>query len=154
MNSALEEVEILLVEDNASDAELTIRALRKNNLANKLVWVKDGAEALDFIFAAGAYAGRELKNGPRVILLDLRLPKIDGLEVLRRIKGSDLSKTIPVVALTSSKEDLDVKECYKLGVNSYIGKPVEFNEFAEVVRELGFYWLLVNRTLSSAKQME
>lgn len=152
MNSALEEVEILLVEDNASDAELTIRVLRKNNLANKLVWVKDGAEALDFIFAAGAYAGRELKNGPKVILLDLRLPKIDGLEVLRRIKGSDLSKTIPVVVLTSSKEDLDVKECYKLGVNSYIGKPVEFDKFSEVVRELGFYWLLVNRTVLPERQ--
>ncbi len=145
MDEVVKEVEILLVEDNPTDAELAIRALKKSNLANKLVWVKDGAEALDFIFATGAYAGRSIRNGPRVVLLDLRLPKVDGMEVLRRIKGDERTRTIPVVVLTSSKEDRDVAESYKLGVNSYIGKPVEFDEFAKVVSELGLYWLLVNR---------
>lgn len=144
MDDTVEEVEILLVEDNPTDAELAIRALKKSNLANRLVWVKDGAEALDFIFAAGAYAGRNIGNGPRVILLDLRLPKVDGMEVLRRVKGDERTRTIPVVVLTSSKEDRDVAESYRLGVNSYISKPVEFDEFARTVAELGLYWLLVN----------
>ena len=138
-------VEILLVEDNATDAELCIRALKKRNLANRLVWVKDGAEALDFIFAAGVYAGRAVQNGPKVILLDLRLPKVDGLEVLRKVKADERTKTIPVVVLTSSKEDRDVIESYKLGVNSFISKPVEFDAFAETVAQLGLYWLLINR---------
>jgi CheY-like chemotaxis protein len=145
MNNAMEEVEILLVEDNPTDAELAIRALKKCNLANKLVWVKDGAEALDFIFASGEYAGREMVNGPKVILLDLRLPKVDGMEVLRRVKLDERTRSIPVVVLTSSKEDRDVAESYQLGVNSFISKPVEFNEFAKTVAELGLYWLLVNR---------
>ena len=109
------------------------------------MWVKDGAEALDFLFATGAYAGRHIENYPRVILLDLRLPKVDGLEVLRRIKADERTKRIPVVVVTSSKEDRDVMASYDLGVNSYISKPVEFNEFAKVVSDLGFYWLFINR---------
>lgn len=144
MNEAIKEVEILLVEDNPNDAELAIRALKKNNLANKLLWVKDGAEALDFIFATGDYSHRNAVNGPKVILLDLRLPKVNGMEVLRRIKSDERTRTIPVVVLTSSKEDRDVIESYKLGVNSFISKPVEFEAFAKTVSELGFYWLLVN----------
>lgn len=141
-------VEILLVEDNPTDAELCIRALKKNNLANRLVWVKDGAEALDFIFATGKYAGRDMAEVPRVILLDLRLPKVDGIEVLRKVKSEEMTKTIPVVVLTSSKEDRDVVESYKYGVNSYISKPVEFDEFADTVTHLGMYWLLLNRPLA------
>ena len=144
MNNEVKEVEILLVEDNPTDAELAIRALKKNNLANNLVWVKDGAEALEFLFATGSYADRTLKNGPKVILLDLRLPKVDGMEVLRQVKTDERTHTIPVVVLTSSKEDRDVVESYRLGVNSYISKPVEFDEFAKTVAELGLYWLLVN----------
>lgn len=139
-------VEILLVEDNPTDAELAMVALKERNLANRLVWVKDGAEALDFLFATGAYAKRNIENSPKVVLLDLRLPKVDGLEVLRRIKADERTKRIPVVVLTSSKEDRDVAECYSLGVNSYIGKPVEFDEFSRVVSELGLYWLLINES--------
>lgn len=138
-------VEILLVEDNPTDAELAMVALKERNLANKLVWVKDGVEALDFLFATGAYVGRKIENGPKVVLLDLRLPKVNGLEVLRRLKADERTKRIPVVVLTSSKEDRDVAECYSLGVNSYISKPVEFEAFAKVVSELGLYWLLINR---------
>lgn len=138
-------VEILLVEDNPTDAELAMVALKERNLANKLVWVKDGVEALDFLFATGAYVGRKIENGPKVVLLDLRLPKVNGLEVLRRLKADERTKRIPVVVLTSSKEDRDVAECYSLGVNSYISKPVEFEAFAKVVSKLGLYWLLINR---------
>ncbi len=145
MDDTVQEVEILLVEDNPNDAELAIRALKKNKLANKLLWVKDGAEALDFIFATGSYSHRDVENGPKVILLDLRLPKVDGMEVLRRAKGDERTKAIPVVVLTSSREDRDVVESYKLGVNSFISKPVEFEAFAKIVAELGFYWLLVNQ---------
>ena len=151
MNNEVKEVEILLVEDNPTDAELAIRALKKNNLANKLVWVKDGAEALDFLFATGVYAQRSAVNGPKVIMLDLRLPKVDGMEVLRRVKADERTRAIPVVVLTSSKEDRDVAESYQLGVNSYISKPVEFDEFAKTVAELGLYWLLVNRPPALAK---
>lgn len=151
MNETMTEVEILLVEDNPTDAELAIRALKKNNLANNLVWVKDGAEALDFIFATGVYAQRSPEHGPKVILLDLRLPKVDGMEVLRRVKDDERTRTIPVVVLTSSKEDRDVAESYKLGVNSFISKPVEFDAFAKTVAELGLYWLLVNRPPQAAK---
>ena len=140
-----EQIEILLIEDNPDDAELTIRALKKHNLANKLVWVKDGAEAMDFIFAAGAYAGRSSNNHPKLILLDLRLPKVDGLEVLQRIKADEQTKAIPVVVMTSSTEDRDIVESYKLGVNSFLSKPVGFDEFVKMVSEIGLYWLLLNR---------
>lgn len=140
-----QEVEILLVEDNPNDAELTIRALKKHNLANSLVWVKDGTEALDFIFAQGTYSGRSVGNAPKVILLDLRLPKMGGMEVLERIKADERTKAIPVVILTSSKEDRDVVESYRLGVNSFVSKPVEFERFFETVSRMGLYWLLVNR---------
>jgi CheY-like chemotaxis protein len=139
------EVEILLVEDTAADAELAIRALKKRGLANHLVWVKDGAEALDFLFANGAFTGRDTARMPRVVLLDLRLPKIGGVEVLRRLKADERTRMIPVVVVTSSREDLDLDECYKLGVNSYICKPVDFDEFSKVMGELGLYWLLVNK---------
>ncbi len=138
-------VEILMIEDTEADAELATRALRKRGFANHLVWVKDGAEALEFIFATGAHAGRNVENRPKVVLLDLRLPKVSGIEVLRQIKADPRTKSIPVVVLTSSKEEVDLEECYKLGVNSYISKPVEFEEFAKVVSELGLYWLLVNK---------
>lgn len=151
MDDRVREVEILLVEDNPTDAELCIRALKKSNLANKLVWVKDGAEALEFIFAQGAYSARMVTNGPKVILLDLRLPKVDGMEVLRRVKEDERTRSIPVVVLTSSKEDRDVAESYQLGVNSYISKPVEFDSFAKTVSELGMYWLLVNHPPVSGK---
>ena len=140
------EVEILLVEDNPSDAELTLRALRKHNLANRVFHVKDGAEALDFIFAHGAYDQRRVEDTPRVIFLDLKLPKVDGIEVLQKIKSDERTRKIPVVVLTSSKEDRDVVESYRLGVNSYIIKPVEFESFIRAVSDLGFYWLLLNQT--------
>ena len=143
-------VDILLVEDNPTDAELCIRALKKHNLANNLIWLKDGQEALDFLFACGKYEGRETKHKPKVVLLDLRLPKVDGLEVLRKIKMDEHLKTIPIVVLTSSKEDRDVTQSYELGVNSFISKPVGFEEFATVVERLGLYWLLVNRPLDTA----
>lgn len=151
MSNEAREVEILLVEDNPTDAELCIRALKKNNLANNLVWVKDGAEALDFLFAAGAYGDRDILSPPKVVLLDLRLPKVDGMEVLRKVKQDERTQAIPVVVLTSSKEDRDVVDSYKLGVNSYISKPVEFDAFAKTVSELGLYWLLVNRPPVIAK---
>ncbi|MFA6314613.1 MAG: response regulator [Sterolibacterium sp.] len=138
-------VEILLVEDTEADAELAIHALRKRGFANHLVRVKDGAEALDFIFAEGEFAARNRDMVPKVVLLDLRLPKVSGIEVLRRIKSDPRTQKIPVVMLTSSKEGPDLAECYKLGANSYISKPVEFDEFTKVVGELGLYWLLVNQ---------
>ncbi|MES1196369.1 MAG: response regulator [Steroidobacter sp.] len=137
-------VELLLVEDNPQDLELTLRALRKANLTNSIQIARDGAEALDFIFCEGTHAGRTITNGPKVILLDLKLPKVDGLEVLKRIKGDPRTRTIPVVMLTSSKEQNDVVESYQLGVNSYIVKPVNFESFAAAVSQLGFYWLLLN----------
>lgn len=140
----MDKVEILLVEDNMNDAELTIRALKKKNLANNLVHLKDGAQALDFIFAKGEYAGRDVSNIPKVILLDLKMPKVNGMEVLAQVRADERTKKIPVVVLTSSKEDPDVSECYKLGANSYIVKPVEFDNFHEAVTSLGYYWLLVN----------
>lgn len=139
------EIEILLVEDNPHDAELALRALRKNNLANKVHVAKDGAEALDFIFGAGPTGVGRAGNGIKVILLDLKLPKVDGIEVLRRVKSDERTRSIPVVVLTSSHEDRDVVESYKLGVNSYIVKPVEFETFVQAVTDLGFYWLLLNK---------
>ena len=141
----LDEIEILLVEDNPTDAELTMRALKKKNLTNNLVWVKDGAEALEFLFATGAYSDRSIEGLPRLILLDLRMPKVDGLEVLQRIKADERTRKIPVVVLTSSKEDKDIVESYELGVNSYVSKPVEFDEFTEAVSTLGLYWMLLNK---------
>jgi CheY-like chemotaxis protein len=145
MTQANDTVEILLVEDTPADAELTMNALKKYSLLNNLVWVKDGAEALDFLFATGAYAGRDLASKPKVVLLDLRLPRVSGVEVLRRIKSDERTRLIPVVVLTSSKEDTDIAECYRLGVNSYIAKPVSFDEFVRVVSDLGLYWLLLNK---------
>jgi CheY-like chemotaxis protein len=138
-------VEILLVEDNPHDVEMTLRALKKHNLANKVQVVKDGAEALDYIFATGAYAERSIDDHPKVILLDLKLPKVDGMEVLRRIRADERTKCIPVVVLTSSQEERDIVESYKLGVNSYIVKPVDFDKFLSTVQELGLYWLLLNK---------
>lgn len=138
-------VEILLVEDNPNDAELTIRALKKQHLANHLIHLKDGAEALDFLFGGGAFSGRDLSHMPKVILLDLKMPRIGGIEVLEKIKGDERTRTIPVVVLTSSKEDPDIKTCYALGANSYIVKPVEFEGFLKAVTDLGFYWLLLNQ---------
>ncbi len=140
-----EPVEILLVEDNPDDVELTLHALRKYNLANAIAVVRDGAEALDFLFRTGAYAGRTVNNIPRVVLLDLKLPKVDGIEVLRRIKGDPRTRLIPVVVLTSSQEESDLVESYRLGANSYIVKPVDFEQFTEAVRQLGLYWLLLNQ---------
>jgi len=138
------EIEILLVEDNPSDEELTLRALKKYKLSNDIFVVRDGAEALDYVFGTGKYSDRDSNNHPKVILLDLKLPKVDGLEVLRRIKADPKTKQIPVVVLTSSSEESDVVESYKLGANSYIIKPVDFKQFTESIRELGMYWLLLN----------
>jgi len=138
-------VDILLVEDNPNDAELTLHAFRKHKLTNRIHLVRDGAEALEFIFRTGAYADRDLAHQPKVILLDIKLPKVDGLEVLRRIKGDPTTRAIPVVMLTSSREDRDIIEGYRLGVNSYIVKPVDFDQFTNAVRELGMYWLLLNK---------
>lgn len=132
-------VEVLLIEDNAEDAELTIRVLRKHNLASNLVHLQDGEAALDFLFAEGSH------NIPRLILLDLKMPKVDGMEVLNRIKNDDQKKIIPIVVLTSSKEERDIIESYKLGVNAYVVKPVEFEKFVEAVAQLGLFWLLLNQ---------
>ena len=140
-----EAVDILLVEDNPQDAELTTRALKKNNLANRLITVEDGAEALDFIFCRGKYATRNNGQSPKVVLLDLKLPKVSGLEVLRALKRDEKTRSIPVVIVTSSREDPDIKTAYALGANSYVVKPVEFDAFAESVSSLGLYWLLVNQ---------
>jgi two-component system response regulator len=139
------EVEILLVEDSDQDAEMTLRALKKQNLANNVHRVEDGQQALHFLFATGPYSGRNISNGPKVVLLDLKLPKVDGLEVLKQVKADERTRMIPVVVMTSSKEDRDMVESYKLGVNSYITKPVEFEKFIDAVKQFGLYWLLVNR---------
>ena len=143
MNKQIE-VDILLVEDNPNDAELTLRALKKHNLTNNLEWVKDGAEALDFLFMRGNYATRT-NHTPKLVLLDLRLPKLDGLEVLKAIRTNPQTDTIPVVVMTSSTEERDIVSSYKLGANSYVSKPVEFNEFLKVVADLGLYWTLINK---------
>jgi CheY-like chemotaxis protein len=139
------EVKVLLVEDNPTDAELCIEALNEYRLGNTLQWVKDGKQALDFLFGTGEFEGRTLNHQPKVVLLDLRLPKVDGLEVLRKVKADERTKTIPVVIVTSSKEDRDLVESYKLGVNSYIQKPVQFEAFAKEVAKVGMYWLLTNK---------
>ncbi|OGU69866.1 MAG: two-component system response regulator [Stygiobacter sp. RIFOXYC12_FULL_38_8] len=141
-------VEILLVEDNLSDAELAIRSLKKSKLANKIIHVKDGKEALDFIAAKNDYSSRNVENVPNVVLLDLKLPKVDGLEVLKILKADERTKAIPVVVLTSSKEERDIVESYRLGVNSYIVKPVDFDKFSEAVIEIGHYWVLLNQKLT------
>ena len=140
-----EQVEILLVEDNALDAELTMRALKNGGLANRLLWVKDGQQALDFLFRHGEYAGRE-NITPRLVLLDLKMPKVDGIEVLKAVKANERTKRIPVVIMTSSQEERDVAHSYDLGVNSYVVKPVDFNALAELARQAGYYWLAINRT--------
>src|ERR1044071_1346186 len=142
MNQA---IEILLVEDNPSDAKLTIRALQKNNLCNNITHLSDGAEALDFIFAEGKYQGRDIANRPKIVLLDLKMPKVGGIEVLQRIKSDSRTKMIPVIVMTSSKEDVDITQCYKLGVNSYVVKPVGFENFSKAVVEMGLYWMLINQ---------
>jgi two-component system response regulator len=138
-------VEILLVEDNINDAELTLHALRKNNLTNRIHVVRDGAEALEYLFGRDPSSVHNLDHTPKVILLDLKLPKVDGLEVLKRIKSDERTHLIPVVVLTSSREERDIVESYRLGVNSFITKPVEFDQFTEAVRQLGLYWLLLNQ---------
>ncbi len=138
-------VDILLVEDNVHDGELALRALRKRNLTNHVHWVKDGAEALEFLFARAPDGELTLHRIPRVILLDLKLPKVDGLEVLRRLKGDPASRAIPVVVMTSSREEQDLMESYQLGVNSYVVKPLDFDNFSDAVAQLGLYWLLLNQ---------
>jgi CheY-like chemotaxis protein len=143
------QTEILLVEDSQDDLDMALRALKKANLANHIEVARDGAEALDFIFCEGAHAARKIENIPKLILLDLKLPKIDGMEVLRRIKGDPRTKMIPVVMLTSSKEQKDVIESYGLGSNSFIVKPVDFESFASAVKNLGIYWLLLNQPPNS-----
>jgi two-component system, response regulator len=135
---------ILLVEDNPDDEALTLRALKKNNIGNDLAVVRDGAEALEFIFCTGTYANRDRNDKPQVILLDINLPKVDGLEVLRRVRAEESSRLLPVVILTSSTEEQDMIKGYSLGANSYVRKPVDFNEFIEAVRQLGLYWLVLN----------
>ena len=139
------QVEILLIEDNPDEAELAIRSLKKNNLANNLVHIDDGAEALDYIFCRGKYAGNDISFTPKVILLDLKLPRVGGLEILKQVKTDERTKSIPVVILTSSKEDSDLIEGYNLGVNSYIVKPVNFESFAKAISELGMYWVILNQ---------
>jgi two-component system response regulator len=135
---------ILLVEDNADDEALTFRALMKNNIGNQLVVARDGAEALDYLFATGQYSGRDMNAGPQVVLLDLNLPKVNGLEVLRKLRANERTKHLPVVILTSSNEEQDRLQGYENGANSYVRKPVDFNQFIEAVRQLGLYWLILN----------
>jgi len=144
--SELDGPDIILVEDNPDDAEITIRSLKKHHLANKLVWLKNGEEALDFLFARGEYSTRDVKDLPRVVFLDLKLPKVDGIQVLSEIRKNESTKKIPVVVLTSSKQEQDVVTAYNLGVNSYIVKPVEFENFAKAIVDVGLYWLVINTT--------
>ncbi len=144
MTNEIEDAEILLVEDNPTDAELSELALKERNPNCKVLWVKDGAEALDYLFATGAYSGRHIEKFPKVVLLDLRMPKMSGLEVLRRLKADKRTKMIPVVVLTSSREDEDLLDSYDLGVNSYIHKPVNFDHFTQLVADAGYYWLRIN----------
>ncbi len=134
-----------MVEDNSADAEMTIKALQKNISVDKLLHVKDGSAALDFIFSEGKYAGRLVEDKPKLILLDLKMPKISGIEVLRKIRSDERTRRIPVVVLTSSSEDPDIQECYDLGVNSYVVKPVEFDDFQKAISNLGLYWMIVNQ---------
>lgn len=137
-------IEILLVEDNPNDAELTIRGLRKNKIANNILHISDGEKALEFFFAEGEYKGRNMNMPPKIVILDLKLPKVSGIEILQKVKSDERTKFIPIVVLTSSKEESDVVESYKYGANSYIVKPVDFNKFLEAIKHLGIYWLLLN----------
>jgi len=141
----MNEVEILLVEDNPRDLELTLRVLRKNNLANSVVTVSDGEAALDFLFGRGKYAGRDISSHPKVVFLDLKLPKVDGIEVLRQVKADKRTQAIPIVVVTSSAEERDRIESYNLGVNSYVVKPIEFDSFVKTIGDLGFYWMAINK---------
>ena len=140
------EIEIVLIEDNPSDAEMTIRALKKNNVSNNIIHLEDGAEALEFFFGTGKYENRNISVKPKVVLLDLKMPKVNGIEVLQKIKTDDRTKSIPIVILTSSKEDPDIKTCYELGANSYIVKPVGFENFTKSITDLGVYWMLLNQS--------
>jgi two-component system response regulator len=142
------EIEILLVEDNKNDAEMSIRALSKNNLVKHIIHLRDGEAAIDFLFGTGKFAGRNVNNKPKLILLDLKMPRVNGLEVLEKVKSDEITKDIPVVMLTSSKEHPDVEKAYRLGANSYIVKPVDFENFRKLVSDLGIYWLLYNQPLS------
>ena len=142
-----DQVDILLVEDNPLDAELTMRGLKEQKLANNIIWVKDGEEALDYVFRRGAYAHRT-DSGPRLILLDLKMPRVSGIEVMRIIKADERTRRIPIVIMTSSKEESDIVDSYNLGANSYIVKPLDFQSLAEVARQAGFYWLVINRGAS------
>lgn len=142
----VEFIDILFVEDSPIDAELTLLALREENLANNVIWLQDGAQALDFIFAEGEYADRNMDNQPKLILLDLKMPKVGGMEVVKRIRGDERTKSIPIVVMTSSQEEKDIFDTYKLGINSYIVKPVDFDKFTKSVKEIGFYWLLMNHS--------
>lgn len=145
MKMPKESIEILLVEDNPDDATLAIMALKESRIVNNIIHLKDGAEALDFIFHEGPYADLPVDSHPKVILLDIKMPKVNGIEVLRRVKGDEKTKEIPVVIFTSSDEDPDVEECYKLGVNSYVVKPLDFDQFKKVINDIGLYWVVLNR---------
>lgn len=146
MENTMHNIEIILVEDSIEDANLVIRSLKKSNLCNSIIHLKDGAEALDFMFARGMYADRKIEDKPKLILLDLKMPKVDGLQVLRELKGDERTKSVPVVIMTSSREDRDLIESYKLGVNAYVVKPVAFDNFAKAVAELGVFWLMLNQS--------
>jgi len=145
MNNSIHDVDVLLVEDNPDDAGLVIRELKKNNLGNRLIHLTDGAEALDFIFVRGKFSDRKIEDKPKVILLDLKMPKVDGLQVLRAIRGDERTKLIPVVVMTSSREEKDIVKSYSLGVNAYVVKPVDFDNFSKAVVELGMFWILINQ---------
>src|SRR5229473_1430407 len=147
----MEDKTILLVEDNADDEKLTLRALKKNNILNEVVVARDGAEALDYLLGTGAYAGRNLRFMPQVVLLDLKLPKLDGLEVLRRVRADDRTKLLPIAILTSSNEEADRIHGYGLGANSYVRKPVDFNQFSEAACQLGLYWLVLNEPVPPSR---
>ena len=146
MEAAIHNIEIILVEDSLEDASLVIRSFKKNNICNSIIHLQDGAEALDFMFARGAYINRKMEDKPKLILLDLKMPKIDGLQVLKELKADDRTRSIPVVIMTSSREDRDLVESYRLGVNGYVVKPVAFDNFAKAVSELGIFWLMINQS--------